>query len=466
MSYWHFLFSFSPPPYIPSGKAMENYSLHTNLPPLNLPSTSSFSNIYSNSNDTSSSTLTTHFVTLEAEELEDIRFNPYSHDTANISSQIRSYSDTFQSYQHVTLTAYLVLIIVGGLSANSFVVYASLRYASFSMDKITILFLRHLAITDILMVIFIALPMLYVHMTQPDEDPFQSIGWLCDVLGYIYEVLIHSHIMFYLIIAGHRFIRCIYPFKLQTMSKKQGRICCVVVWCLGLILFAIFPLTFHTLTAAEGKEVKQVAFSMGMAMCGTTTQDKEWWLFNLIYTIILIFLIIILNLTTLIYSTYVNRNAKVKSRNVTEARITVGTMSICVVLSNFWAPYFLFRSLIGTDGDFKTVDDYSFGSKSMSHLPIITAVVNPLIYTVVNKRFKVFLVKELSRTRRTVMHGSRVKAMKQQALDFKERGQHFYSGVRHSVADAVSYGRYSTRNSTVSNSTVVNVRVNFRKSLY
>ena len=387
----------------------------------------------------------TEFATSSPENpLDDVRFETsvneetvrYNEELGNSSF---SYDETFTTFEHVVLTIYLMIIIVVGLSANSFVVYASLKYASFNLDKVTILFLRHLAITDLFMVIFIGMPMLYVHILKRDGSLFKSLDWLCTMLGYFYEVLIHSHIMFYMIIAGHRFIRCIYPFKLQTMSMTQGRWCCALIWFLGTFLFAIFPWIFHSIRNSNWmSDHKAVAFSMEMAMCGTRTDKKGWLWFNVVYTVILMGVIISLNILTLFYAIYINRKAKLKSRHVVEARITVSAMSVCAILSNFWAPYIL-AHMIANPGEPEKYN--SVGLKTMSHLPVVTALINPLIYTIVNKRFKKFLVGELSRRRRSVLQGSRVRAMKQQAIDFRERGQHFYSGVRHSIADAVVYNR-------------------------
>ena len=343
---------------------------------------------------------------------------------------ISTYDETFTTPEHVIFTTYLMIIIVVGLSANSFVVYASLKYASFNLDKVTIMFLRHLAVTDLLMVIFTGIPMVFVHMTRPRGNPFERFDWLCTVLGYLYEILVHSHIMFYLVIAAHRFVRCVFPFRLQTMSMNQGRCCCALIWIVGILLFATSPWIFHWAGGSHSERDYHVTFSMGMAMCGTATQNKIWWWFNICYTIILMFLIMILNLATLCFSAYINGKANIKSRHVTQARVTVSTMSLCALLSNFWAPYLFVRMILGN----VSITDDSFGMKTLSHLPVITALVNPLIYTIVNRRFKKFLIKEFSRTKRGMMRGSQMRAMRRRAVSFKDRGQHFYSGVRHSIA--------------------------------
>ncbi len=341
----------------------------------------------------------------------------------NNTHYVHAYSATFVFAEHYALVVYLMLVIVVGLLSNSFVVYATLKYSSFNLDKVTIAFVRHLAVTDLLMVSFIGIPMTYVHLEQPIENPFYR--HVCTILGFIYEILVHSHIMFYLAIAAHRFIRCIFPLKLQTITLKQGRWCCVGIWALGV--------TLSTATAAA-MSGNHVEFYMGMAMCAAETVEMGWYWFNMLYTLVMMLLIIILNVIMLLYSTYVNDHARVKSRNVLEARITVAIMSLCAVLSNVWVPYNLITHLLGSSGNGATDSEISdsgtadgalwdhTGQKILTHLPIVTALINPLIYTIVNRRFKEFLINELRRTQRRLFLRPQVREVKQQSAEMRTLG--------------------------------------------
>ena len=53
------------------------------------------------------------------------------------------------------LATYMALLIILGIIGNSLVVYASSKYQTFDMDKITIYFVRHLACSDLLIVLFL-----------------------------------------------------------------------------------------------------------------------------------------------------------------------------------------------------------------------------------------------------------------------------------------------------------------------
>ena len=223
-------------------------------------------------------------------------------------------------------------------------------------------------------------------------------------------------------------MRCVYPNKLQSMTTTQGKWACRITWLAAIVITIVITNLIHLVdlvgedahvqTATNGTEIEtkvkiegtHVVFYMGMAMCAMQSTSLFWHWFNMSYTSGMMLGIIVLNVGTLIYSSYVNKNARVKSRKMIEARMTVTVMGLCAVLSNIWAPYLLVHHMLGREGDAPLQDRVaqdSIGQKLLSHVPIATALVNPLIYTMVNRQFKIFIVRELERTRTKYQNWSR-----------------------------------------------------------
>ena len=87
-----------------------------------------------------------------------------------------------------------------GLIGNAFVIYASFKYGTFQMDKITILFVRHLAIADIIFIIIYLTPMLITHCFHA----WVLGAFLCNVTGYICSIPVTANINFIMAVSIHR----------------------------------------------------------------------------------------------------------------------------------------------------------------------------------------------------------------------------------------------------------------------
>ena len=129
------------------------------------------------------------------------------------------------------LASYMVLIIILGIIGNSVVIYASTKYQTFDMDKITIFFVRHLACSDLLIVVFLGVPICVTHVAQ---------GWvlggvLCHVSAYTFAILPITTLNFTVMVGLHRLLRCTCPRRLGMLNKNHAKVLAAVMWAMSVV---------------------------------------------------------------------------------------------------------------------------------------------------------------------------------------------------------------------------------------
>ena len=129
------------------------------------------------------------------------------------------------------LATYMALIIILGIIGNSVVIYASTKYQTFDMDKITIFFVRHLACSDLLIVVFLGVPICVTHVAQ---------GWvlggvLCHVSAYTFAFLPITTLNFTVMVGLHRLLRCTCPRRLGMFNKNHAKVLAAVMWAMSVV---------------------------------------------------------------------------------------------------------------------------------------------------------------------------------------------------------------------------------------
>ena len=101
-----------------------------------------------------------------------------------------TYYEVFTLTEGICLVVYYFLVAILGSLGNLFVIHASRSYSSFDLDRVTVLFVQHLAIADCLKILFMTIPMLantLYYMTHPNESEWYLPHSVCKIL-YLIQV--------------------------------------------------------------------------------------------------------------------------------------------------------------------------------------------------------------------------------------------------------------------------------------
>ena len=313
------------------------------------------------------------------------------------------YDELFPTWAHVLIIAYTMLCSVFGLIANMFIIHATRLYSSFNLDKVTIRLVRQLAIVDLSKILIFNVPILYFRLIKLDSDAFKNVevSWPCKIIAAGLDMLLCVGLCFYLAISVHRAIRCWRPTLAQRIRKTQTRIICGCIW----LLFGIgHPIGWEI--ATTGHE-----FNPSAGTCTYNSENnKSYTIF--VFSCYLLFIAIIIgtNISTLAFAKMkFSKPSRSSSANEAldpdkpktkcslkriaefswEPHVTIFSMCICVIISFCWLPYAFAITLTG--------ESYLYYGTIMVNLSLLTEIANPIVYTVVNKRFKAFFIKEYHR---------------------------------------------------------------------
>ena len=278
-----------------------------------------------------------------------------------------------------------------GLIGNIFVVYASSKYSTFTLDATTIIFVKHLAHSDILKILVMNLPMFVTHIAK--VWIFGDV--VCEVTAFVMVFSSTADLLCILAISIHRFIRCcVYPQLLKTISMGMSKVVAASIWVLALIPAMWYFCRSHT-----------IGYDPSAVMCIHSQEDTSASYITMTLMITtLLFTVIVLNVGTLLYSRYrLHTTSSTLTGNITILGISMG-----LFLSYAWLPYALDNVIVHKG---KQQEYTPTVLKLITHVTVLGAVANPLVYTCINKRFQAFSKRELFkiflRTRHSTMQHSR-----------------------------------------------------------
>ena len=277
------------------------------------------------------------------------------------------------------LSLYLILALIIGTLSNLVVIYASTKYRSFGLDKVTIYFVRHLAYADLLTILCLGLPMLIVHCAG---------GWvlgntLCSITSYLYAVLPYSTLCFTALVGVHRLLRCTIPNRAWVVNKRHAVWISLVMWCVSCA-----PAVIKAAYRLPG------VFFPPWATCFYNTTSELYpkpvsyisQAFQTVFSLTL--LIANMSLITLSIKNYMRKNPQRKAKSSNKA---VYFISILYFIS--WLPvsvsYWAWVS--------KKLDMPLWTHNLLHHLILLRNVGNPVVYCLVNTRFCEFIVRLILR---------------------------------------------------------------------
>ena len=133
---------------------------------------------------------------------------------------------------------YTVLLGFGntlGLLGNILVMMATYNKSdSFKLDPSTVIFLRHLALADLIFIILYPLPMT---LTYGMQRWFYG-EWACRIMGHLVSIPVLANINFILVISFHRYVRCRFPHRVHQLTPKMTVTVAALIWAIScLFLF-------------------------------------------------------------------------------------------------------------------------------------------------------------------------------------------------------------------------------------
>ena len=255
------------------------------------------------------------------------------------------------------------------------VLFCSISYMSvtYNADNITILFVKHLAIADLLSLVSVVLPLAVVHAAR--RWVLGCIG--CYLLGILnsYPGLLHIH--FILLISVHRLLRCVIPVRsgsFFTRNRSYGLVAAVWVYCSVIpvcVLLSQLEISFITDSCTID------TYSVRSPGIGTLMATL-WVLYICVPFVLVILAILFLAVNSCKLTGVVwNRNK----------RILYTTFLIGGLFVFSWSPHIIFTF-------WRSINHNLIGS-SLNRIPqychMVSLCINPIVYTIVNRNFKRFM---------------------------------------------------------------------------
>ena len=277
-------------------------------------------------------------------------------------------------------------IISSGITGNGFVIHATLRVQVFRVDRSTVTFIRHLAITDLLYIILNIPPLILFILTLTPEPGLietspkiqEAVDKACYVFGNAHDAMVHCNVIFILVISINRFLRCMKPLQISVMSSRQEAWCLVGFWGMALAP-SITKICLQSASILPAYRFESEIAKCQFSLTGT------WETYNLVSVCTAFSLITLCNLGLLILS--LNRESRLLTKRMRrmklQAFLITGGISCIFIVS--WLPAVVVSVLSWLQ------ITPPMPLKYATHLYIVNTFSNPILYAFVNTGYFKFL---------------------------------------------------------------------------
>ena len=304
-----------------------------------------------------------------------------------------TYYEVFTVAESICFITYFTLVVILGGIGNLFVIYASRCYSSFYLDRVTILFVQHLAIADCSKILFMTIPMLTNHlfyMTHPNNSQWY-LPYSIAKLSYFLLAFANNSVGFFILaVSLHRLARYLAPTRLHQSGNKGAKIIIALLWLISVLLSSV---TWFLPTR----------YKMRIALCtmNTTVQISPFLkalaeYSNFPLMALLVVIVILANTTSLIYTCVLTKDSP--NTNFRQANLTILAISLGMIVCYCWLPFKIIQIYFLQPTNSDQIGDQIPQYQNYA-VPLTTAssLINPILYTVVNKGFKKFAVKVVRR---------------------------------------------------------------------
>ena len=276
--------------------------------------------------------------------------------------------------QRVPLSIYLSIVTLVGLLGNGTVFYSSVRYDAIRLDRVSVILVQNLAAADILYIISNILP--------------QAVTCLAGkwILGPVY-CFINAQIAFIpgsanaltvLLITSYRLWLVTHPFS--AVSELKVMIIAILTWMLA---------TAGTVISLVYKSSSTFNPSNGKCMSSVYENAEAGPLFKFAVAVIIMMPLLVITIENIFLCAIAVRTSRrfqgqVNNKINFKALVMVCALSGLFILS--WVPYVIYTFMKSKNPDIsQSLDLLAFNCIS------INAFVNPILYTLTNKRFGMYV---------------------------------------------------------------------------
>ena len=306
------------------------------------------------------------------------------------------YHEVYVTWERVVLAGWGMLCTVLGLSGNLLIVLTTSKFNPISqIDTCTVIFIKHLAIADILYIVTRILPATISHIAG---------GWVlgavfCDIEGHIYFVALLASGNLVLAITSFKLFVLTFPLKARTLSSCAPHLITAIIWIhssmvafLSLVLKvpSVVNPKIETICEATLNNTVKLEYSLGVV------KNVQLWIpaiLNPFFTLALWFL-----------AYKHTRIMKRVNANVSTHKAVVTVLAVGLLFFVVWLPTVIedaWRHFAPPDFEIPLV-------LNKAHITIywITTFCNPIFYVLINRRYRDAAKKHLSTNTSTVVSTS------------------------------------------------------------
>lgn len=287
---------------------------------------------------------------------------------ANLTSSAGQCYQTYVSLpETIIFGIYALFALIFGVGGNMIVILATLKYTVFSLDSITMVFVRHLAIADILYIVIRVFPSITVHFAR---------GWvmgkvLCFLSANTVTISTIASMHFILTVSIHRLLRCLFPLRFSLSVRNKATILALILWGYSAIC-SVISLSLNI----------EIYFRPSIAACDIDySRHKSLAVSGVMVQMLIPFAgIVLINI-----GMYIIARHRFKDLSNNQALMTVASVAGLFVVS--WLPSILVI-LLGVHGI--SAKSLIWLDKVQIHFYILSVFGNPFLYSFVHKGFGKF----------------------------------------------------------------------------
>ena len=277
--------------------------------------------------------------------------------------------------QVIPLGIFCFFMTFFGLLGNGTVLYSCIRYNAIKLDKISLIFVKNLAMADILYTIFAIFPNF---ITFSARRWILGKGW-CFVSAQLSFIPGLANILIVLCITLYRLVLVISPF--QITRSITARIIAGTIWAIAIIFTISLYMVFNL----------KSLFNPDNGTCISSIYDDPRLnakitvsTFTILFVMVPMLLITVINVILCVIAFRHSRSTRIlvdKRKN----RRNKGLVMVCLLSGMFvasWLPYIINNSIKATTSVVsQQLEILSF------HCIFINSFGNPILYSLTNKRF-------------------------------------------------------------------------------
>ena len=272
--------------------------------------------------------------------------------------------------QVIPLGMYSLLIILLGLIGNFIVIYSSVRHNALKLDAVSLMFIQHLAVADILYIVVVVIPNFATY--SAGRWVFGEV--LCNFIAQLRIIPGIANSVLVLAITLHRVILFTCPFR--AFSPQTAKIAAGCVW--GGAALLTGSLAIYYKAGAD--------FRPDIAMCITTLFEtaKTAILVTTGFTLLLPLVLIAITNMIICFIAKKHSTGSKSGNNI----LLIGLLSGCFIFS--WIPYIV-KNIMREE--YQELDILAYNCIAMN------SFANPILYSLTNRRFRKYLMHNFKQAR-------------------------------------------------------------------